>query len=129
MLYPLFVHVVFHVVEPILPIFLPLIDYNSKIGYTMTTCYQIYLMFFAVSGLSFCDAVFTNLVYNLKTLSGLLSNQMSALDEKVVKNSLTQLEVKQRLRNIFIMHFEVGKSVSIDESFLMMFIGYCFTYF
>lgn len=107
--YPLLVFAFFTMKEPILPVFIPFVDWNTKEGFIITSIYHLLLLYMAGVGIGFVDALFANLVFNVLTMSELQSNQLAKLNEELTKRKCHALTVQMCLVNMFKMNQEMEK--------------------
>lgn len=95
--------------EPILPIYIPFIDFNTPDGHFITTMYHCVVIFLASIGLAFIDALFFNLVFNILTMSKLQCNQLAILNDELAQPKPPTTLITIRLINIFKMNQEMQK--------------------
>lgn len=107
--YPLLVFVIFHMEEPTLPVFIPFVDANTRIGYIITSCFHYSILYLASIGFGFVDSLFFNLVFNILTMSQLQCNQLSKLNEDLDNIKQSGSLIRRRLTNIISMHQEMEK--------------------
>lgn len=107
--YPIVMFAIFSIKEPTLPVFIPFVDWNTKEGYIITSSYHILIMYVGSLGIGFVDALFSNLVFNVLTMSELQSNQLARLNEEMTKPKCRASAIQQRLVNMFKMHQEMEK--------------------
>lgn len=107
--YPLLVFVIFHMEEPTLPVFIPFVDANTRIGYIITSCFHYSILYLASIGFGFVDSLFFNLVFNILTMSQLQCNQLSKLNEDLDTIKQSGSVIQRRMTNIITMHQEMEK--------------------
>lgn len=106
---PVLLFMVFQTKEPCLPLFVPGIDFNTKKGFTATSCYHFVVLYLAGVGFGFVDALFFNLVFNVFTMSKLQCNQLSVLDDELTAAKPHGLNIRTRLANFFLMNLEMER--------------------
>lgn len=106
---PLIVFAIFQIKEPWLPIYIPFADVTTKEGYMITTCYHHIVIYIAVIGLAFCDALFFNFIFNILTISELQCNQQSKLNEDLSVPKFSIPDVRARMVNFCKMYHEMEK--------------------
>lgn len=109
LLYPLLVFAMFRMKEPWLPVFIPGVDFNTKEGFIITSIYHYILLYMAGVGFGYIDALFFNLVFNVLTMSELQFNQLSTLNEELAAAKPSELMIRTRLSNFFLMNMEMEK--------------------
>lgn len=85
---------------------------NTENGYMITSIYHYIVIYTAVVGMGFCDALCFNLVFNVLTMSGLQRKQLQELNDEL--NNPTKesdLIMPIRLVNFFKMHQEMEQYV------------------
>lgn len=94
---------------PVFPMFLPFVNENTNIGYTILTIYHIIFVIMPMAGLAgveFFIAVFM--------ISSLLFAKLITLDAQQINIELSaekseKMKIKYRLRNILLMHKEMSE--------------------
>lgn len=108
---PMLIFVLFHIREPTLPFLVPFIDHTTRNGSLITSTYHWLIVFTAVSGLGFCDALFSNLVFSMTTMSQLISNDLHHISTKLQNGIFNLNTVRVQLKNTYLMHSEVQRFV------------------
>lgn len=107
--YPVIVFTFTQAVEPVLPVYIPFIDFDTTNGYTTTTIYHCVLLFLASCGFAFSDGLFFNLVFNVFTMSKLQCNELNILNDELTQAKPSIILIKTRLVNLFKMNQEMQK--------------------
>lgn len=108
-LFPVLMLLIFATKEPVLPIFIPFVDFDTKEGCIITSIYHGILLYVACAGLCFADSLFTNLVINVMTMTELQCNQLAKLNDELAEPKHRILAIQFRLVNIFKMNQEMEK--------------------
>lgn len=105
--WPIISYVFFGKMEPSCPIFLPMINSETNIGFVVNWIYHIYILTLATFGFIFCDAMYADLVFHVHMMSSLIAKQWNFINVQMKEQNLTDLEVKLLFRNLCYMHQEM----------------------
>lgn len=105
--WPIISYVLFGSIESAVPIFLPTFQFSTPIGIAVNWTYHIYILSLAMLGFIFCDAMYADLVFHVKMMSGLIARHWHFINEQLKEKTVTSLEVKLLFRNVCKMHQEM----------------------
>lgn len=107
--WPLISLVMFGAMEPAVPIFLPALDVETRVGFGVNWMYHAYILGLATAGFIFCDAMYVDLVLHVKMMSALIAKHWDCIREQLVSaNGTVRVRVVKGLfRNVCQMHQEM----------------------
>lgn len=104
---PLFQYIFENEVVTLLPTYLPGIDENTFDGYVILSCYHLVLMIVGFIAASASDFLFTMLIINTPILALLIGLEVEQLNEELDADKPDAVAIKNKLRNILLMHREM----------------------
>lgn len=104
---PFFIYLLFNVVEPIIPIYIPFVDPTEKIVFIITSGFHVYFIFIATFGFTFVDSLLANLIFYVLMYAGLIEDDLNALNQMISDGEQNGLVLRIRFRNILLMHKEM----------------------
>lgn len=106
--YPIYMYLFKHEVVTIIPLYLPLVDDKTFIGYVFLCSFQVLMFFWATLGVLACDFFMAIIIISTLIFSKLISLDLQQLEiDFQIDNS--DITVKGRFRNILLMHQEMIK--------------------
>lgn len=98
--------------EPVLPILLPFIDYDTKSGASITTSYHYGIIFIGLFGLGYCDSLFGNFIIGVLTMSKLIASDLIFIGKqlKMPSNPCDMRHIRSQLRNTYNMYSQLQRS-------------------
>lgn len=104
---PIYMYLFKNEIEPLIPVYLPLINSNTINGYLILFAYHILVMISAFFGSSAVDFLFTGIIVNAPILAALINDDVDDLNEILSKKTTINANMaRQRLQNILLMHQE-----------------------
>lgn len=93
---------------PLMEAYLPFVDENTTVGYTIMTSYHLVGAFLGIFGTAACDMLLIMFVVHVKIFVDILNDNIKQLNGALlVKSNRTSREVQMYFRNIVIMHKEI----------------------
>lgn len=98
---------------PIFPIFVPYIDEKTSLGFAILCIYHITCLIVAVMGFSGQEFFTTIIIISSLIFSKLISLDLKQINMDLQEDGAEMLQVKGRLRNVFLMHQNVDEYVTL----------------
>lgn len=92
---------------PIFPLFIPGIDEETSLGFSILCVYHITCLIVAVMGFSGQEFFTTIIIISSLIFSKLISLDLKQINIDLQEDGAGMLQVKGRLRNVFLMHQKV----------------------
>lgn len=107
--YPIYMYLVKGEIVPVFPIYLPFCDENTTIGFTILTILHISLITIPVGGIAAVEFFIAVIMTSSLMFSKLIAFDAQQLNIELGTKKPKKLAIKSRLRNILLMHKEMGE--------------------
>lgn len=109
LLYPIYIYMFTGQLIPIAPLYLPGVDVNSIIGYTITSCYHIALFVVAIIGFSSLEFFVAIIIISSLIFAKLISIDLMQINKDLNDEETESIMIKGRLLNVFLMHQKMNE--------------------
>lgn len=109
--YPIYMYFFQGQLIPIVPLFLPGIDENTLIGYTVVTIYHLALAFVGMIGFSSFEFLIAIIIISSLIFAKLISIDLVQINADLKEKNPGSVTVKGRLLNVFLMHQQMDELV------------------
>lgn len=108
-IYPIYSYVKFNKIVPILPSYLPFVDEDKTIGFTILTIFHLNVIVYGFLGSSCSDFSFTMVIVNVPILSKITCDNIIELNEILKEMRPNVVMIRAKLRNIILQHQEMAE--------------------
>ena len=109
LLYPIYMYFMHDEIVPILPIYLPLIDASTVIGYTMMSLYHLIMFTLATTGFGALEFLLAIVIVNTLIFAKLISWDLQQMNVELQEGESRTLTVKLHFKNVLLMHQEMDQ--------------------
>lgn len=106
---PIFIYLTTNEMVPMMPLFLPIIDETTTVGYTILTIYHIICVVFATVSFTSVDFFMAIIIISSLIFGKLISTDLEQINFDLLENDSGLITAKARLRNVLLMHQEMGE--------------------
>lgn len=92
---------------PMLPLYWPIYDETTTIGFTMLAINQLFITGLTLIGIGSVDLLFIAVFVNVPVLSTIFGDNIRDLNKILREEKVDDLQAKAKLRNILLMHREI----------------------
>lgn len=93
-------------IVPLVPLYMPFIDENTTIGFTILTSIHLVFLALAVIGSACTDFMFVMIIVNMPLLSSIFSDNIGELNAILREETVDESLVKTKFKNILLLHRE-----------------------
>lgn len=93
-------------IVPLLPMYMPFIDENTTIGFSILTSIHLVFVFLAVIGSACTDFMFVMIIVNMPLLSSIFIDNIGELNGFLREEKVDESLVKAKFKNILLLHRE-----------------------
>lgn len=108
MSYPIYVYVTTNQLVPIIPLYVPMIDETTIVGFIILAIYHIINIILGTLGLIAIDYFMAIVITSSLIFAKLISADLQQINCDLMENDSRLMAAKARFRNIFWMHQEMG---------------------
>lgn len=105
-LYPLGMYFMENERVPLVPVFLPFIDENTSVGYTILCSIHLIAFVAGTMGTLCCDFIIAACILNTLVFARIISLEMNEINIDLLEN-VKKIHIQARFRNILCMHQEM----------------------
>lgn len=105
-IYPFYRYVKFNEIIPIIPMFLPFVNEDSTIGFSILTFFHLNAILYGLLGCACSDFSFTMIIVNVPIFSNIIGDNITELNEMLKQKRPDPVLIKAKLRNILLQHQE-----------------------
>lgn len=106
---PIFVYLTTSELVPVLPLYLPIVDESTTVGYTILTIYHISCAILATIGFTAIDYFMAIVITSSLIFAKLISSDLQEMNIDLLENDAGLMAAKARFRNVLLMHQEMGE--------------------
>lgn len=104
---PFYSYYVRNELVPMLPLYWPIYDETTTIGFSMLFTNQLIITSLTVIGIGSVDLLFIAMFVNVPVLSTIFRDNIKDLNNILREEKVNELQAKAKLRNILLMHREI----------------------
>lgn len=112
-LYPFYMYFIKGELMPMMPLYLPFVNESTIIGFIIINSYQFLCAVISVVGLSALEFLTAIIIISSLIFAKLISRDLLQINADLQEIDPGMLIVKARLRNIFLMHQQLGEYVCL----------------